>query len=65
MTARPVPRTSPPARRESDVDQLLEQRLQFRTRHAKALTELMDQRTDLRGVHALADLVDDAVRWCA
>jgi len=23
----------------------------------------MDARTDLRGVHALADFVDDAVRW--
>lgn len=65
MTAQPVTRTAVPARRESDIDHLLEQRLKFRTRHAKALTELMDQRTDLRGVHALADLVDDAVRWCA
>ena len=65
MTAQPIAARPTTTRREIDVDQLLEQRLAFRTRHSKALTELMDQRTDLRGVHALADLVDDAVRWCA
>jgi len=35
----------------------------LRSRHAQGLTTLMDARTDLRGVHALADFVDDAVRW--
>lgn len=44
---------------------VIEQRARFRTRHARALTDLMGQRDDLRGVHALADLVDDAVRWTA
>ena len=44
---------------------VVEQRDRFRTRHARALTGLMSQRSDLRGVHALADLVDDAVRWSA
>jgi hypothetical protein len=34
-------------------------------RHAQGLTRLMEARSDLRGVHALADLVDDAVRWSA
>jgi len=39
------------------------QRARLRTRHAQALTTLLDERIDLRGVHALADFVDDAVRW--
>ncbi len=46
-------------------DELLEKRTQFRLRHAHALTALMEERTDLRGVHALADHFDDAVRWTA
>ena len=37
--------------------------VRLRSRHARGLTTLMDARTDLRGVHALADFVDDAVRW--
>lgn len=50
---------------ESRDQRVLDQRARFRTRHARALTDLMGQRDDLRGVHALADLVDDAVRWTA
>ena len=34
-------------------------------RHSQALTRLMDERDDLRGVHALADFVDDSLRWTA
>ncbi|CAN5381398.1 hypothetical protein BH11ACT8_BH11ACT8_13410 [soil metagenome] len=41
------------------------QRLTLKSRHAQSLTKLMDERSDLRGVHALADFVDDAVRWTA
>ena len=41
----------------------LDRRASLRARHAQGLTRLMEQRTDLRGVHALADFVDDAVRW--
>lgn len=51
---------------ESDVvDRRLERRHALRTRHAQGLTRLMEERADLRGVHALADFVDDAVRWTA
>ena len=50
---------------ETELDQLREQRAALRLRHAQALTSLMDERTDLRGVHALADHFDDAVRWSA
>jgi hypothetical protein len=50
---------------DPELDRLGEQRRQLRTRHAQALTTLMDERSDLRGVHALADYFDDAVRWSA
>ena len=44
---------------------LRQQRERLQSRHAHALTSLLDSRRDLRGVHPLADLVDDAVRWSA
>ena len=37
----------------------------LRDRHSQALVRLMGERADLRGVHALADLVEDSVRWSA
>ena len=49
----------------TDLDRIHEQRERLETRHAQGLTRLMEARSDLRGVHALADLVDDAVRWTA
>jgi hypothetical protein len=54
-----------PTTPDRDLDQVREQRNKLRLRHAQALTSLMDERTDLRGVHALADYFDDAVRWSA
>jgi hypothetical protein len=53
-----------PTTPDRELDRLRE-RAQLRLRHAQALTSLMDERTDLRGVHALADYFDDAVRWSA
>jgi hypothetical protein len=50
---------------ERDVEKVREQREKLLTRHSHALTSLMEARTDLRGVHALADFVDDSVRWSA
>ncbi|MDO9494366.1 MAG: hypothetical protein Q7J48_01565 [Nocardioides sp.] len=50
---------------EHETDQAREKRAALKLRHARGLTTLMDERSDLRGVHALADLVDDAVRWTA
>ena len=47
------------------VDRGRERRAALRARHAQRVTHLMEQRSDLRGVHALADFVDDAVRWSA
>ncbi len=72
MSSRPSPATALAApavvhleAAETRDQRVLDQRTRFRTRHARALTDLMGQRDDLRGVHALADLVDDAVRWTA
>lgn len=48
-----------------DAEQVAEQRQRLQTRHAEALVRLMETRRDLRGVHALADFVDEAVRWSA
>ncbi|CAI9401227.1 hypothetical protein [Nocardioides sp. T2.26MG-1] len=55
------PTTTP----DRDLDRLREQRVELRLRHAQRLTSLMEERADLRGVHALADYFDDAVRWSA
>lgn len=56
---------SPVTNSVDDFDNVLERRHAFKSRHAESLTKLMEQRGDLRGVHALADLVDDAIRWTA
>jgi hypothetical protein len=52
-----------------DIDVTLEtrrdKRHQAEVRRARGIVELLDDRTDLRGVYARADLVDDAVRWTA
>jgi len=50
---------------ETPIDRVAEQRALLRLRHSAALTSLMVERTDLRGVHALADTIDDAIRWTA
>jgi hypothetical protein len=50
---------------EVPIDRVAEQRALLRLRHSAALTNLMVERTDLRGVHALADTIDDAIRWTA
>jgi hypothetical protein len=34
-------------------------------RNAGGLSELLDRRPDLRGVHAPADWLEDAIRWTA
>lgn len=54
-----------PTTPDRDLDRIREQRVRLRLRHSQALTALMEERDDLRGVHALADYFDDAVRWSA
>ena len=65
----PVTATVPGTATTTDIttaaDRLGEQRAALRLRHSQRLTALMEARNDLRGVHALADFVDDSVRWSA
>jgi hypothetical protein len=47
------------------LDQRRAARAALKTRHSQSVVRLMDERIDLRGVHALADFVDESVRWTA
>lgn len=49
----------------AELDQRRAARAALKTRHSQSLIKLMEERTDLRGVHALADFVDESVRWTA
>lgn len=57
--------TPTPTPYDAKAERSRAQRNALQSKHAQGLTRLMGQRDDLRGVHALADLVDDAVRWSA
>ena len=62
----PYPGSLPsPSDPDDDLDRRRRHRDTLRLRHAQHLARLMAARDDLRGVHALADLVDDSVRWTA
>jgi len=50
---------------DDEFERRRRQRDSLRLKHAQQLGRLMAIRDDLRGVHALADLVDDSVRWTA
>jgi hypothetical protein len=50
---------------EIELDKIREHRNTLKNRHTQALSKLMTEREDLRGVHALADMVDDSLRWSA
>jgi hypothetical protein len=54
-----------PTHRDNELDRTREQRAALKSRHTQALIKLMNEREDLRGVHALADLVADSLRWSA
>ncbi|WP_028659751.1 hypothetical protein [Nocardioides insulae] len=41
------------------------QRHSLKSRHAQGLNRLMEEREDLRGVNALADIAYDSLRWSA
>ena len=54
-----MPRTTPlsehdASRRQESLD-----------RHWLSVSALLEERADLQGVHAMADLIYDAVRWSA
>jgi hypothetical protein len=48
-----------------ELERIRAQRAELKSRHARALSRLMNDREDLKGVHALADLVSDSLRWSA
>jgi hypothetical protein len=48
-----------------ELERIRSQRAALKNRHARALSRLMAEREDLKGVHALADLVSDSLRWSA
>jgi hypothetical protein len=48
-----------------ELERTRSQRSELKNRHARALSRLMAEREDLKGVHALADLVSDSLRWSA
>jgi hypothetical protein len=54
---------------DTDLDRKLEAirtaREKQEAKHAKGLLTLLNGRDDLRGVHALADMVGERVLWCA
>lgn len=50
---------------EMTLDQRRSARAALKTRHSQSVVRLMDERIDLRGVHPLADFVDESVRWTA
>ncbi|GGO89260.1 hypothetical protein GCM10011584_18230 [Nocardioides phosphati] len=40
-------------------------RQRLEPRHAREIVELLGRKEELRGVYAMADFLDDAVRWTA
>ncbi|GGO72996.1 hypothetical protein [Nocardioides deserti] len=61
----PIAINPAPSTFEERLEQIRAQRAALRLRHSQALARLMEEREDLRGVHALADFVDDSLRWSA
>ncbi|MFT4265362.1 MAG: hypothetical protein QM572_18425 [Nocardioides sp.] len=56
---------SPMSEADLALERIARQRSLGRTRHASALAKLLEEREDLSGVHALADLVSESLRWSA
>jgi hypothetical protein len=50
---------------DTELERIRAQRAALKDRHSQALCRLMAEREDLKGVHALADLVSDSLRWSA
>ena len=50
---------------DDEATRSIARRAALRDKHAKNLAKLMEERSDLRGVHPLADFVDDSIRWSA
>jgi hypothetical protein len=50
---------------DTELERIRAQRAALQARHSEALSRLMAEREDLHGVHALADMVSDSLRWSA
>jgi hypothetical protein len=50
---------------DPELERIRSQRSSLKDRHSRELSRLLDKRKDLEGVHALADLVSDSLRWSA
>ncbi len=50
---------------DTQLERIRAQRAALKDRHSQALARLLAEREDLKGVHALADLVSDSLRWSA
>jgi hypothetical protein len=50
---------------DAQLERIRVQRASLKDKHSQALSRLMADRSDLKGVHALADLVSDSLRWSA
>jgi hypothetical protein len=50
---------------DTELERIRAQRGALKDRHSQALNRLLAEREDLKGVHALADLVSDSLRWSA
>ena len=47
------------------IDETIARRAALREKHRQGVARLMEERSDLRGVNALADFVDESLRWTA
>jgi hypothetical protein len=50
---------------DTRLERIRAQRAALKDRHAEAVSRLLAERDDLRGVHPLADLVSDSLSWSA
>ncbi len=48
-----------------EAAEALTRRERLEPRHAREIVELLGRKEELRGVYAMADFLDDAVRWSA
>ncbi|HSX68031.1 hypothetical protein [Nocardioides sp.] len=53
------------ALRSTEAVDALTRRERLEPRHAREIVELLGRKEELRGVYAMADFLDDAVRWSA
>ena len=60
-----TPQPEPAYDLDAQLEQMRVQRAAMKDKHSQAVSRLLAERADLQGVHALADLVSDSLRWSA